>query len=220
MGRAQLALEILPGRHLITREYTCADDTAYNPFPERAACSGPQRALHSLASLAHESGACAQPGRQESLHLLADTACQDRCLAPRADGNEDRGAIHDSGENKRGHSRIVDRIHRNVLLTGSGRNRSVHFWHTCSGNDRGRAGDMLWGEDRIYVLQLALCRQLTQLIAQCRRDDRDFGARSAQQLDLASGDAAAADDENGPVSQLQKDRKVIHGAHGTGLYGT
>ena len=73
---------------------------------------------------------------------------------------------------------------------------------------------MLRREERIYVLQFALRSELSELVRYLGGNYGDTGPCPAQELDLPSGDAAAADHEHRPISQLQKDGEVIHGAHG------
>ena len=124
----------------------------------------------------------------------------------------DRRAIDDRGHDEARQLAIVDDVHRHVAALGLTRDPRVDRMLVGGRDRQAHAVEMLGPE---LVGDDARSRLLA---ARSARPRTSSGAttvtcaeRSQQQIDLARGDFAAADDEHGLAGETQEDGEVVHG---------
>ena len=148
--------------------------------------------------------------RQERLEPLAQTTREHRRIAAAADCHDDRRAIDDCRHDEARQLAIVDDVDRNVPALGLPRDPRIDRAFVRCRDRQPHAVQMLRRELGSDVHDLARRHPLRQSGDKLRRNDTDLRRRSQQQIDLACGDFAAADDEHRLAGKTQENREVVH----------
>ena len=180
-------------------------------FPEHAAARWILDArLDRRTQFARQPGERAEPLRQERFEALAQSAREHRRIAAATDSDDDRRAIDDRRHDEARQLAIVDDVDRNVTTLGLARDPCVDRALVGRRDRQPHAVQMLRTELRRDVRDLARCCSLRQAGDKLGCNDPDLRGGSQQQIDLAFGNCAAADDEHGLVGETQKYGEVVH----------
>src|SRR5262245_39643813 len=182
----------------------------YTPPPRPATSSNLQRGgAGPDARLPDPFDETAEVGAEQRLETMADLPREPWAAAARGDGDLERAAAEDGGDDEVAVGGVVDHVDERAVTPGRRGDRAIDAGVAGGREDHGRAASVPAGKASRAGLELSCRRELREARRQRRAHHGHDGAALEQVSRLALADGSAAHDETAPAAEVEKGGEVF-----------